>query len=378
MRAAEFRRRLVLAGSAGAAGCLALTVANAIGVRRPDLTEVPAGEPLSVLVPMRDEAEAARPCLTAVLRAVDRWPGPVRILVLDDDSTDGTGAILDSMSEQDDRIEVIRGRPLPDGWLGKTWACAQLAESAAEDGVLVFLDADVIVEPEAFTSSAALLRRTGLDLISPYPRQIADTAAERVVQPLLQWSWMSTLPLRLAEHSPRESLSAANGQLIVVDAQTYRRAGGHGAVRDIVLEDIALLRAVKATGGRGVVVEGSGVASCRMYDGWAQVRAGYRKSLWSAFGSPAGTLAVTALLVLLYVVPAVAALLGSRTGALGYLAGVASRVIVAHTTAGRAWPDALAHPLSILVFASLAADSTLAHRRGSLTWKGRTIVEVSR
>ena len=160
--------------------------------------------------------------------------------------------------------------------------------------MLVFVDADVVLAPHAVAASVALLRWAALDLVSPYPRQLAVTPAERLVQPLLQWSWLTTLPLRLAERSPRPSLAAANGQLLVVDAAAYRRAGGHRAVRAEMLEDVALLRAVKAAGGRGGVVDGTALATCRMYAGWPDLRDGYAKSLWSAFGSPAGAAAVVA------------------------------------------------------------------------------------
>ncbi|WP_238420566.1 glycosyltransferase family 2 protein [Gordonia sp. 'Campus'] len=373
MRAVELGHRLVAVGTALSVASLVLTVDNARRVRRPGLSNIPAAEPLSILIPMRDEVDTAERCITAVLEAADRWHGPVRIVVLDDGSVDGTDAVLTRLAGGDERIEVRRGSPPPPGWLGKAWACRQLADAALPHGVYIFIDADVVVQPHAFTSSLALLRDTGLALVSPYPRQVAVGAAERLVQPLLQWSWLSTLPLGLAERSPRESLTAANGQMMVVDAATYHRAGGHDAVRGVVLEDIGLLRAIKAAGGRGVVAEGSTVATCRMYHGWHEVRAGYRKSLWSAFGSPAGTLAITGLLCLMYVVPAVAALFGSRTGLVGYLSGVASRAVSARCTGGRTWPDALAHPASILAFTGLAVDSTLAHQRGDLHWKGRPI-----
>ena len=370
MRASDIWRRTVAVGTGLSLASLALTVDNAIRVRRPGLADIPTAEPLSVLIPMRNEVARAERCLTAALEAIDRWPGPARVLVLDDGSVDGTDAVLARLAAHDDRIEVFEGSPPPAGWLGTSWACRQLAD-------LAFVDADVVLEPHAFTSSFALLRNAGLDLVSPYPRQVATSAAERLVQPLLQWSWLSTLPLGLAESSPRESLTAANGQFLMVDAGTYRRSGGHEAVRDVVLEDIALLRAIKAGGGRGVVVEGSTVATCHMYDGWREVRAGYRKSLWSAFGSPAGTSAVTAGLCLMYVVPPLAALTGSRTGLVGYLAGVASRLVAARCTGGRTFPDAFGHPASIALFTFLAADSTLARHRGELHWKGRTI-EVPR
>jgi hypothetical protein len=197
------------------------------------------------------------------------------------------------------------------------------------------------------------------------------------VQPLLQWSWATLLPLGLAESSPRESLVAANGQLLVVDAAVYRRSGGHEAVRGDVLDDVALLRAVKRSGGRGVVVDGTDVATCRMYDDAGSLVEGYTKSLWSAFGSPAGAAAVVAFLSWLYVVPPVAAVAAptsrARTwGLVGYAAGVTGRALVARRTRGRVG-DAFAHPVSVTAFAALVAESWRRHRAGTTTWRGRAL-----
>jgi hypothetical protein len=130
---------------------------------------------------------------------------------------------------------------------------------------------------------------------------------------------------------------------------------------------------VKTSGGRGGVVDGTELASCRMYADWAELRDGYGKSLWAAFGSPAGAGAVVGLLALAYVLPGAAALRGSRAGAIGYAAGVASRVIAARNTGGRAWPDALAHPVSVILFGYLTGRSVLDRRRGRLRWKGRPV-----
>jgi hypothetical protein len=133
------------------------------------------------------------------------------------------------------------------------------------------------------------------------------------------------------------------------------------------------LRAIKRTGGRGVVADGSDIAVCRMYDDARSLADGYTKSLWSAFGSPAGAVSVLAALGLMYVVPAVAALRGSRLGAIGYLAGVAGRAVTARRTRGRAWPDALAHPLSICALGWLTVRSCRARRADTVTWKGRPL-----
>ena len=114
-----------------------------------------------------------------------------------------------------------------------------------------------------------------------------------------------------------------------------------------------------------------------MYGSWPELRAGYTKSLWSAFGSPAGAAAVTAALSFLYVVPPVAALAGRgavrRAGLLGTAAGVAGRVLVARRVGGRVWPDSLAHPISVAALVGLTAESVVRRRNGRLVWKGRPL-----
>lgn len=340
---------------------------------------VPAAHPrtvterVAVLLPLRDEARRVTPCLRALLGQVGA--PALSVTVLDDCSTDGTADVVRLVAGHDPRVQVLAGEALPAGWWGKTWAAHQLAAAAVSGGadVLVFVDADVVLAPNAVAATVALLRDAGLDLVCPCPRQRAGSVAERLVQPLLQWSWLTTLPLRLAETSPRPSLSAANGQLLAVDTAAYQRAGGHRAVRAQLLEDLALVRAVKRTGGRGTVVDGTQLAQCRMYDGWPALRDGYTKSLWSAFGSPAGASAVVGLLCLAYVLPPVAALRGSRVGLVGYAAAVAGRVVVGRRVGSRTWPDALAHPASIATFGWLTALSLWRRRRGRLVVSGRVV-----
>ncbi len=330
--------RLVDVASLAAVALAAHTAVNARLLRRPPpatpahgrgtLPAQPARRVrparVSVLVPARDEAHRIGPCVAALLasRGVD-----LELLVLDDGSTDGTAWVVRSVAAGDPRLRMLPGASLPPGWLGKPHACAQLA-AAATGTVLVFVDADVVVAPDALARTVALLDAAGLALVSPYPRQLTGSLAERLVQPLLQWSWLTFLPLRLAETSPRASLAAANGRLLACHADAYRAAGGHTGVRQEVVEDVALARAFKRAGLRATVADGTDLATCRMYDGWSELRDGYTKSLWAAFGSPAGAASVVALLVALYVVPPLAtvgALARRRPAARAAGAGLARR-----------------------------------------------------
>ncbi|MGI8697549.1 MAG: glycosyltransferase [Mycobacteriales bacterium] len=363
-------RRVVATGSVGAALATAHTAWNLRHLRGPPDGPIAVAENFSVLLPVRNEADRVAACLRALLASTG--VAHLEILVLDDGSTDGTADAVRRLAGGDSRLRLLSGAELPPGWLGKPFACAQLA-GAASGSVYLFLDADVVVARDAIARSVALLRTADLDLVSPYPRQVAESPAERLCQPLLQWSWLTFLPLALAEGSRRRSLAAANGQLLAVDAATYRRAGGHAAVRADVLEDIALVRRVKATGGRGGMADGTDLASCRMYGGWPALREGYTKSLWAAFGSRGGAAGACGLLALLYVVPPVAALGGSRVGALGYLAGVAGRVLTARRTGSRVWPDSLAHPASVMLLGWLTLASWCGRAAGALSWKGRPL-----
>ncbi|TQN43448.1 glycosyl transferase family 2 [Blastococcus colisei] len=343
---------------------------NVVLLRRPPVDPPPVRRPVTVVVPARNEEEQIGGCLTALLD--QRGVPALRVVVVDDGSTDGTAAVVESVA--DPRVRLVRAAPPPAGWLGKPHACATGAAAAddGDDGVLVFVDADVRLFPDAIAGAVAVLERHGLDLVSPWPRPLAHGPAERLVQPLAPWLWATTLPLRLAERSRRPSLAAANGQFLVLGRRGYDRAGGHAAVRGEVLEDIALLRAVKRAGGRGVPIDGSRLAACRMYYGWPALRDGYAKSLWAAVGGrPAASVAAAVALTAVWVVPPVAALRGSRAGLVGWLAGAAGRAAVAAATGGRIWPDALAHPVSILVFDALMARSVVGHRRGTLTWRDR-------
>jgi hypothetical protein len=367
-------RALTWTTSAAALVLTAHTAVNLRGLRRPPPQPAAPDEWVSVLLPVRDEAHQLPETLRALLAALDACSGRAELVVLDDGSTDGTPDVVREMAGGDPRVRLVTGEPLPDGWLGKPWACHQLAvEANPTSTVLLFVDADVTLHPHAIAATVSQLRQSGLDLVSPYPRQIAVTAAERLIQPLLQWSFLTTLPLRAAERSRRPSLAAANGQLLAVDRRAYERVGGHASAPADVLDDLALLRSVKAAGGRGGVSDGTDLATCRMYRGWSELRDGYGKSLWVAFGSPAGGLATAGTLGLVYCWPAVAALAGSPVGAAGYLAGVAGRVITGRRTGARVWPDALAHPASVALFGWLTVRSVREHRRGALRWKGRPI-----
>lgn len=370
-------RAIVRAGTIAAAALAVHTAVNLRYLRRPDPAAATIDEPVTVLIPARDEAAHVAATVQSVLS--QSGLRALEVVVLDDGSTDATAGIVGAMAARDPRLRLVLGgdAPVPEGWLGKPWACARLAAQAT-GSVLVFVDADVMLYPHAIRAAVATLRGGGFALVAPYPLQLAHGVAERLVQPLVTWSWVATLPLAWAERSARPSMSAANGQFLVVDASAYRAMGGHAAVRSEVLEDVGLMRAAKSAGHRTATVDGSHLAQCRMYRGTGGVVHGYSKSLWSAFGGPVGSAAACAALAAAYVAPAVAMVAARRPatrrwGLAGYAAGVASRALVARRTGEPRLPDTLLQPLSIAAFTALTAISWQRHVRGANTWKGRRV-----
>ena len=325
---------------------------------------------IAVLIPARNEERHIASCVTAAL--AQKVIPHLEIVVLNDNSTDSTAQILSTF--HDSRLSVIdgAGEP-PSGWLGKPYACHQLSNAVTSE-FLVFIDADVVLSPHAVSSAVATLQDKSLDLICPYPRQIASTFLARLVQPLLQWSWLTTVPLKISLATQRPSMAVGNGQFIAVKRDAYVRSGGHEGVRNEVLEDIALSRNLSKNGFKATVVDGTTLATCNMYETNSQLISGYAKSLWSAFNGLIGTIFINLSLVFIYVAPLYGFASGQRALALvGYSAGVVGRLVCARQFQHRVFPDALLHPLSISSFVFLNAVSWIRHARGTNTWKGRVL-----
>jgi glycosyltransferase involved in cell wall biosynthesis len=322
-------------------------------------------ETVGVVIPLRNEAENIQDLISTLAEQI----GDFRFYLLDDNSEDLTLELLYQFTAGDSRFTVVKGAPLPEGWIGKTWALQQLFEISKEE-FLVSVDADVRLNPDAILRSATTLKSTSLDFISPYPRQIALTWGERMVQPLLQWSWLSTVALRIAEKSGRPSMAIANGQFFIVRRFALEKIGGYKAVKGDVIDDVFLARELIGNGFHGAVINGASIAQCRMYSSWDSIKSGYGKSLNKAFGGVFGSTLVILFLFFSSIAPFILTLLGNFYGWLGYVMIVLSRMISALKTQGKI-ADSFLHPISAVLLIYLIIYS---HRvRSSVTWKGRTL-----
>jgi glycosyltransferase involved in cell wall biosynthesis len=253
--------------------------------------------------------------------------------------------------------------------MGKPWALSQGLSHATHD-YIVTVDADVRLAPDALSAMDSVLQRTGSDFLSPYPSQIAVTMSERLVQPLLQWTWMTTVPLRIAMRSSRPSLAVANGQFLLVKKSALLTSGGFAAIQKSVLDDIDLARVLIRGGFRGGVCDGSKIASTRMYSSFKEIRAGYGKSMSTGFGGGFGSLALAAVMAISGLLPFIYSFFGSPMATAALLLVVSSRVISAISSRSLII-DSLLHPISTVAFIYLLIYSNFFHSK--ITWKGRSI-----
>jgi hypothetical protein len=199
---------------------------------------------------------------------------------------------------------------------------------------------------------------------------LAKTWAERLAQPLLQWSWMSTLLLRGAEKIPLTSTVVSNGQFLVMKGESLSAIGGFQSVSNQVLDDIELGRSFVRNGFRGTVIDGSSIASTRMYSNFSEVRAGYGKSLNKAFGSKIGSIFAALFIALTGIIPLLYSLNGNLIAIAALAAIIGSRLASSAASSGRL-RDSFLHPASSLLFIYLLYFSWI--NRGKTQWKGRTV-----
>jgi cellulose synthase/poly-beta-1,6-N-acetylglucosamine synthase-like glycosyltransferase len=322
---------------------------------------------VSVLVPLRDEEENSV-AIVETLAAQENL-SDVEFLILNDNSTDKTYDLVTRTARSDSRFKILQGSALPDGWLGKPWALEQLSQSARGE-MLICIDADVRLSKTAIAAAVDSMQKHSLDFFSPYPSQVARTFGERMIQPLLQWSWLSSVPLAIAKRSSNPSFAVANGQFFAVTKAALLQSGGYASIKNEVLDDMQMARVLLRNKFKGTVGNGALIAQCHMYSSWSELRNGYAKSLWKGFGGLFGSIIAIALLVLTGIIPILSAAMGSPLGWFAFEAVLVSRLISAKITRANLF-DALLHPISSALLIYLIIYSWLM--RGRIQWKGRTV-----
>ncbi len=326
---------------------------------------------VSILIPARNEARViGRTIQHLMAQNCENY----EVILLDDQSSDGTGDLAQAAAPQDSRLKIISGLPLPAGWLGKNWACHQLSQ-AAQGQFLIFTDADVEWDKNALP--ALLSHLAHYDMLTVWPTQKTVTWSERLCVSAIALAIISYLPEIMVRKSPFAVFAAANGQCLAFRREVYAHIGGHEAVRDHIVEDVTLARRVKQAGKKLIMLDGNHLIRCRMYQNWSEVRYGFAKNILAGHGNSLIFLAVSTLFHwLVFILPWGWVILAGGIFPLVLLTGgILVRAIGLWVTHQRV-RDAFLMPLTVILMTMIAVQSVWwQSRHGGPQWKGRTFVK---
>jgi hypothetical protein len=371
---------IVVAGVALALAALPalLYLANLALYRTPPLPGAETALPgVSVLIPARNEEGAIEGAVRSVLasRGVT-----LEVVVLDDHSTDRTPEIVRTLAAEDARVRLEQAPELPAGWCGKQHACHVLAGRARQP-LLLFMDADVRLEPEGVARLAGFLHTSGADLVSGIPRQHTGTLLEKLLIPLIHFVLLGFLPIARMRTDPMPALGAGCGQLFLARAEAYQAMGGHAVIRTSLHDGVKLPRAFRAAGKKTDLCDATALASCRMYQHAAEVWFGLAKNATEGLASPGMIVPATLLLgvgqVLPFLLLALSGVLELGPWTIAILVVAAALALVPRLAGVVRFRQpllgALLHPVGVALL--LAIQWYALVRRligGQSSWKGRS------
>ena len=302
------------------ASLLYLLATSVILIRnRFELTELPYdtaetfnSKKISVCIPARNEELNIGSLLKTVLnQKYDNF----EVHVLDDQSTDKTPGILREFKQKHpQKLFIHKGREKPNDWFGKPWACQQLSETATGE-LLLFIDADTKLKPEALSRINYSFQYYGLDMLTVWPRQILGTFWENTVLPLIYFALLTILPSIYVYRKPRwmpafiyhqirGNFAAANGQCVAFTKDAYHQIGGHRSVKQQVVEDVELAKNIKREGLSLRMFTGMNTISCRMYRNEKEMFEGLRKNFLAGFSNSLPLFITAAILhIIVFILP---------------------------------------------------------------------------
>lgn len=322
---------------------------------------------VSILVPARNEEANIANCINGILNQSYQAK---ELIIIDDCSTDNTFNIASSINKEN--LKIIKGDPLPDGWIGKNWACHQLAQNAGGD-YLLFIDADVQIKKESISSAIQELQSSNAVLISIFPTQIMKSFGELLIVPLMNWLLLTFLPLKFVFTFSNNSFVAANGQFMLWKRDVYFNLGGHKQVKDKIVEDMELAKLVKKNKLKVKTLLGGDLIYCRMYQSFTQAYNGFAKNFYAGFSiNPIFFILIIFFLLIVFILPYII-LIQSAISIIPILLVLAARLFVSLNGKQNWWMNILLHPLQMIMMFWIGIISLIKFKLNSLVWKERKI-----
>ena len=339
---------------------------------------------IGVVIPARNEERNIGSCVDSVL-AQDA--DGIHVVALNDGSTDSTALVLSERSA-DPKLTVVDGgvEPLPEGWLGKAWACQRGAQHllARTDPPewLLFVDADVALHPRAVSAAVGHAQRNDVAMVSGLGRLVMKSFWEKVMQPVMAGLIMAGNDLeRVNDPDHHDDRPLANGQFILVRRDAYEAVGGHSAVRTDVLDDVGMASAVTGAGFPYHLIFMRDLFTCRMYTSLAEIWEGWTKNMYAGMRySTRNLMLVMTFVAWTSLFPYGLLLYGlavDNTEWIAWGGGISCLI-----QAVRLWLDIQVgqdprygptQPLGVLLLVALLAHSGIRAKRGTAAWKGRAV-----
>ncbi len=329
--------------------------------------EIMSKEMVSVLVPARNEENNILKCLNGILNQDYK---NIEIIVLDDHSTDKTYDLVKSIESE--KIKLIKGKELPKNWLGKNWACHQLAQNA-NGGYLLFIDADVEVKPQVISSAVFEIQQSNASLISIFPTQKIKSFGEHLIVPLMNWLLLTFLPLKFVYKLNNNAFVAANGQFMFWKSDDYFKVGDHEIVKNKVVEDMELARLIKKSNLKVKTLLGGDLVYCKMYNSFKDAYTGFQKNFYAGFTvSPVFFLLIISFLFFVFTSP-IFIVQENLISAVPLLMVIISRASVSIKSRQNWLLHLLIHPIQMLLMLWIGIVSAVKFKTNSIVWKDRKI-----
>ncbi len=254
---------------------------------------------VSVLIPARDEERAIRAAVESVLLSEGV---ALEVVVMDDESTDATAAIVAEIAARDGRVRLEQAPALPRGWNGKQHACWALAHTARNER-MCFMDADVRIEPTALVRMIAFQEDRGAALVSGFPRQVTGTTMEWLLLPLIHFVLLGFLPLPGMRRTTNPAYAAGCGQFLLVRKDAYVASGGHAGIRETMHDGLRLPKLLREHGFTTDLADLTQLVRCRMYRSASQVWSGLAKNATEGLAAPVRIVPISLVLLTGQVMP---------------------------------------------------------------------------
>lgn len=326
-------------------------------------------ELVSVLIPARNEEHNISACLESVCSQTHK---NLEIIVLDDQSTDKTASIVREYSLKDSRVRLINGLQLPEGWLGKNWACHNLSLHAASEKLL-FIDSDVRLRDDAISAALSKMKKGNANILSIFPSQLVDNIGTSLITPLMNWLLLTYLPLNKVSTSKNQSFVAANGQFILIERNDYFLIGGHEKIKSKVVEDMELARAIKLHNKKVITLLGDTTVYCKMYSEYSDAFSGFSKNFFPGFNTNYVVFLFMLLSAsLLSFLPFILTFLIIKFAIIVGLI-LASRIMIAIMSKQNIVYAVILHPAQMIMIVLLGINSVIVTKKKTARWKGRLI-----